>query len=222
MGDTKPIAALLFDMDGLMFDTERLILRSWQRAMVDFGYQPSEEVFLRSVGRTVAATNQILRAAYGPDFPLGSTNARTGEYVWQEVDAHGAPIKPGLLALLDFLEARGLPRAVASSSERASIERLLGSVHLQPRFAAIAAGDEVAQGKPAPDIFLLAASRLGVDAGTRAAHAAGMAALIVPDLILPSAEVAALAAAVLPDLHAVRDWLAQRLSVPAKGVSCVR
>lgn len=233
MGEQTTIAAVLFDMDGLMFDTERLILRSWQRAMVDFGYQPSEEVFLRSVGRTVAATNQILRAAYGPDFPLGSTNARTGEYVWQEVDAHGAPIKPGLLALLDFLEARGLPRAVASSSERASIERLLGSVHLQPRFAAIAAGDEVAQGKPAPDIFLLAASRLGVDpahclvledseAGTRAAHAAGMAALIVPDLILPSAEVAALAAAVLPDLHAVRDWLAQRLSVPAKGVSCVR
>ncbi len=188
---------------------------------------------MRSVGRTVEATNQILRTAYGPDFHLEATNERTGEYVWQEVDARGAPVKPGLLALLGYLEARGLPRAVASSSARASIDRLLASVDLQPRFAAIAAGDEVAQGKPAPDIFLLAASRLGVEpahclvledseAGTRAAHAAGMTALIVPDLKLPSDQVAALAAAVLPDLHAVRDWLAQRLPVSAEGVSFVR
>lgn len=221
MGEQTTIAAVLFDMDGLMFDTERLILRSWQRALADFGYEASEEVFMRSVGRTVAATNQILRAAYGPNFPLETTNNRTGDYVWQEVDANGAPLKPGLLALLDFLETRGLPKAVASSSERASIERLLRSVAIQPRFAAIAAGDEVVQGKPAPDIFLLAASRLGVDparclvledseAGACAAHAAGMTAIIVPDLKPPSDEVARLAAAVLPDLHAVRAWLVGR------------
>lgn len=217
-----PYAAVLFDMDGLMLDTERLLYAAWQRAMADFGYEASEEVFLASVGITVQDTNQLLRATYGPDFPLEATNNRTGDYVWQEVDAAGAPLKPGLLALLDFLEAHGIAKAVASSSERSAIERLLGSVDLLPRFAAIAAGDEVEHGKPAPDIFLLAASRLGVaperclvledsEAGARAACAAGMTMIIVPDLKPPCDEVARLAAAVLPDLHAVQDWLAHRL-----------
>jgi HAD superfamily hydrolase (TIGR01509 family) len=219
---TTTLAAVLFDMDGLMFDTERLLYEAWQRAMADFGYQASEEVFLASVGTTVASTNQLLRAAYGPDFPLEDTNGRTGDYIWQEVDVRGAPLKPGLLALLDFLEACGILKAVASSSERATIDRLLGSVDLLRRFAVTVAGDEVAHGKPAPDIFLLAASRLGVDPaqclvledsepGARAARSAGMAVIIVPDIKAPSDEVARLAAAVLPDLHAVQDWLARRL-----------
>lgn len=221
MNDVMAYAAVLFDMDGLMFDSERLILRAWQRAMADFGYEASEEVYLASVGRTVEATNQLLRAAYGPDFALEATNERTGEYIWQEVDAQGPPLKPGLLALLDYLEAQGIPKAVASSSERASIERLLAAAGLTGRFAAIAAGDEVAHGKPAPDIFLLAAQRLGVEPasclvledsepGAWAAHAAGMAVIIVPDLTPPSDETAQLAVAVLPDLHAVQAWLAQR------------
>ena len=221
MGQTAQSTAVLFDMDGLMFDTERLILRAWQRAMADFGYEASEEVFLASVGTTVESTNRLLRAAYGPDFPLEATNERTGDYVWQEVDEQGAPFKPGLLALLDFLEAHGIPKAVASSSERATIDRLLSAAGLTERFAATAAGDEVLQGKPAPDIFLLAARRLGVDPahclvledsepGARAARAAGMTVIIVPDIKLPSDEVGALAAAVLPDLHAVQAWLAMR------------
>ncbi len=211
-------AAVLFDMDGLMFDSERLVLRAWQRAMADFGYQASEEVFLASVGTTVESTNRLLRAAYGPDFPLEATNERTGDYVWQEVDGRGALLKPGLLALLDYLEAQAIPKAVASSSQRASIYRLLSSAGILERFGATAAGDEVTHGKPAPDIFLLAAQRLGVDPsqclvledsepGTRAAHAAGMAVIIVPDLKPPSEEAAHLAQAVLPDLHAVQDWL---------------
>ena len=204
-----------------MFDSERLILRAWQRAMADFGYQASEEVFLASVGTTVESTNRQLRAAYGPDFPLEATNDRTSEYVWQEVDARGAPFKPGLLPLLDHLEAHGIPKAVASSSQRATILRLLSSAGFLERFGAIAAGDEVVHGKPAPDIFLLAASRLGVEPaqclvledsgpGARAAHAAGMAVIIVPDLKPPSENVARLAETVLPDLHAVQAWLAQR------------
>ncbi len=222
MGGNATIAAVLFDMDGLMLDTERLLYEAWQRAMADFGYEASEEVFLASVGTTVQSTNQLLRAAYGPDFPLEDTNGRTGDYIWLEVDARGAPLKPGLLALLDFLESRAIPKAVASSSERATIDRLLGSVDLLSRFAVTVAGDEVAHGKPAPDIFLLAASRLGVEPGrclvledsepgAQAARAAGMAVIIVPDLKPPSPEVARLAAALLPDLHAVQAWLAQQL-----------
>lgn len=219
MGGNATISAVLFDMDGLMFDTERLVLRAWRRAMADFGYEASEEVYLASVGTTVESTSRLLRAAYGPDFPLEATNGRAGEYIWQEVDRQGVPLKPGLLALLDYLETEGIPKAVASSSNRAAIDRLLAAAGLAQRFAATAAGDEVAQGKPAPDIFLLAAQRLGVEPrrclvledsepGARAAHAAGMAVIIVPDLKPPSDAVARLAGAVLPDLNAVQAWLA--------------
>lgn len=222
MGGHATITAVLFDMDGLMFDTERLMLRSWQRAMADFGYDGTEEVFLRSVGRTVGATDQILRAAYGPDFPLQAANQRTGEYARQEMHLRGVPIKQGLPELLNYLEAQGLAKAVASSSQRAVVDRLVSAAGLAERFGATAAGDEVPHGKPAPDIFLLAAQRLGVEParclvledsepGARAAHAAGMAVIIVPDLKPPCDEVAQLAAAVLPDLHAVQAWLVRRL-----------
>jgi HAD superfamily hydrolase (TIGR01509 family) len=214
-------SAVLFDMDGLMFDTERLMWRAWRRALADFGYQASEEVFVASIGATVESTNQLLVAAYGPDFLLEATNRRTDEYARQEVEARGAPLKPGLLALLDYLEAREIPKAVASSSGRATIDRLLAAAGLAQRFAAIAAGDQVAQGKPAPNIFLLAAQRLGVEParclvledserGAQAARAAGMAVIIVPDIKPPAAEIAPLAAAVLPDLQAVQVWLAAR------------
>ncbi len=211
-------AAVIFDMDGLMFDSERLVLRAWTRAMADFGYQASEELFLSTVGQTMARTNQVLRATYGPDFLLDETNGRTGDYFWQEVDEQGAPLKPGLLELLDYLDSRGIARAVASSSDRRTVDRMLTAAGLLDGFAATVAGDEVAHGKPAPDIFLHAAGLLGVipeqclvledsEAGTRAASAAGMACIIVPDLKQPSSETSALATSVLPDLHTVRHWL---------------
>ena len=164
-------------------------------------------------------TNQVLREVYGPDFPLDETNERTGDFIWQEVDELGVPIKPGLLDLLDYLDSLGVIRAVASSSDRATVDRLLSAAGLRHGFAATVAGDQVQHGKPAPDIFLHAAGLLGVapgqclvledlEAGTRASAAAGMACIIVPDLKQPGTEVAALAVAVLPDLYAVRDWLA--------------
>lgn len=202
-----------------MFDTERLIWRAWRQALADFGYEASDDVFMASIGATVESTNQLLIAVYGPDFLLEATNRRTDEYAWQEVEARGAPLKPGLLALLDYLELQEIPKAVASSSGRATIDRLLAAAGLAQRFAAIAAGDQVLHGKPAPDIFLLAAQRLGVEParclvledserGAQAARAAGMVVIIVPDIKPPSADIASLAAAVLPDLHAVQAWLA--------------
>lgn len=204
-----------------MFDSERLVLRAWTRAMADFGYSSSEDVYLRTVGMTIERTNLILREAYGPDFLLEATNERTSQYIWQEVEDLGAPMKPGLLALLDFLDHNGIPRAVASSSDRRTVNRMLTTAGLLDGFTATVAGDEVQHSKPAPDIFRRAAALLGVapgrclvledsEAGTRAAAAAGIACIVVPDLKQPSPEVAALAAAVLPDLNAVRDWLAHQ------------
>ncbi|MFZ1389423.1 MAG: HAD family phosphatase, partial [Thiolinea sp.] len=160
----QPFTAVIFDMDGLMFDTERLILWAWQKAMADYGFAAPEELYLKSVGLTDEATNAILVDALGDGFPLEAVRDREREYIHGYIEEHGAPIKPGLLELLDFLDELGLLRAVGSSSRRRTVERMVSSAGLLDRFGALAGGDEVVHGKPAPDIFLLAAQRLGVPA----------------------------------------------------------
>jgi HAD superfamily hydrolase (TIGR01509 family) len=218
----QPIAAVIFDMDGLMFDTERLILWAWQKAMADCGFSAPEELYLKSVGLTDEATNAILVEALGPEFPLEAVRERERQYLRGYVEEHGAPIKPGLLELLDFLDELGLPKAIGSSSQRRTVERMVASAGLQGRFVALAGGDEVTYGKPAPDIYLLAARRLGVspagclvledsEPGVQAARAAGMTPILVPDLKPPSAEGAALARWVLPSLHEVKEILQVQL-----------
>lgn len=210
--------ALLFDMDGLMFDTERLVLTAWRQAVTEAGFPARDEVFLECVGRNAEATDQVVRAAYGPGFPLEAVNRRTNQLIWQQINREGVPLKPGLLPLLDYLEAQGIPKAVASSTERPIVEQLLQRTGLRPRFAAVVGGDEVPRSKPAPDIFLLAAQRLGAEPahclvledsepGAQAALAAGMAVVVVPDLKPPSVEVAQQVVAVLSSLDAVLTWL---------------
>ena len=128
----------------------------------------------------------------------------------------GPPLKHGLLALLDSIAEAGLPAAVASSTTRAEVDRLLASVDLSERFEVTVGGDEVACGNPAPDLFLLASERLGVapvdclvledsEAGIRAAAAAGMISVMIPDLIEPSPAVRKLANAVVSSLAEVKE-----------------
>ena len=137
---------------------------------------------------------------------------------YAHIDQHGAPTKPGLTSLLDWLEMRAMPRAVATSSGRASADRLLQSAGVRARFEIIVGGDDVANGKPAPDLFLLAADRLGVapsdcvvledsGPGIHAAHRAGMRPILVPDLQQPTDEVQALAYRVCKSLHEAQTIL---------------
>lgn len=213
-----PFAALLFDMDGLMFDTERLAHRAWSQAMAEFGQPAPFELFLRCVGTSEAGTNAILNEALGAEFDVEALRERERAIGRAIVTAEGLPLKPGLNELLDALDAWQMPRAVASSSHRAAIERNLNHVGLTGRFHTLTGGDEVAHGKPAPDVFLLAAQRLGVapehclvledsENGVRAAVAAGCTVINVPDLKPLPADAAALTTAILPDLYAVCAWL---------------
>lgn len=218
MAEPRSLNAVIFDMDGLMLDTERLIMWGWQKAMADYGFPASEELYLRSVGVTEEMTDQLLLEVLGDARVVQAVRERERSYVRGHIAEKGVPLKPGLLDLLDYLDGRGLPRAVASSAWRRTVEGYLGRLGLLPRFQAIAAGDEVANGKPAPDVFLLAAQRLGVapesclvledsEAGIQGAQAAGMAAIMVPDLISPAPETVALADAILPSLNDVQLWL---------------
>lgn len=218
MNASLRVEAVIFDMDGLMLDSEQMARTAWQRALADWGLHMPDSLYVQLIGRAALDTKQLLRDAFGPALPVEEVYARKQHFLDEEIDLHGIPLKPGLMGLLDFLDGLRMPKAVASSTHRAFVLRKLGIAGLLTRFDAIACGDEVPNGKPAPDVFLTAAARLGVtawrcivledsDAGIRGAHAAGMIPILVPDLKTPSPEIVALAHRVFPSLTEVRDYL---------------
>lgn len=218
MIDSGAIQAIIFDMDGLMLDTERLAQRAWQQAAAEWSYELPDDVFLAAVGRTAADTGKIFRTAYGADFPFEAMYERKQQLLHEIIATEGIPPKVGLYALLDQIDALGLRKAVATSTARALAELKLTNARLIARFAVIICGDEVAAGKPAPDIFLAAAHELGVspqhcmvledsEAGIQAAHAAGMIPVWIPDLKPPTPETERLAHRVLRSLEEVSAML---------------
>lgn len=212
------IKAVIFDMDGLMLDTERLSRATWQKAMQDWGYILNDDVYLTVVGRSATSTYKVFREAYGQDLPLDDIFKRRQVYHDEITSRDGIALQPGLAELLDWLDTTTWVRAVASSSRREVVLKRLGIAGLTERFATIVGGDEVAEGKPSPDIFLLAAQRLGVapeqcvvledsDAGILAAHRAGMFSLMVPDMKPPSEESLQTAGGVFKTLHEAKAIL---------------
>ena len=216
------ISAVIFDMDGLMLDTEPCYRAAWQRAAREFGYEISDELWLDFIGLTRGGGEELLLRLFGADFPLAEFRDASMRCE-NEVFIECPPLKkPGLDGLLTFLELWPMPRAVATSTDRDRATRQLSEHRLIHRFDALATGDEVAKGKPSPDLFLLAAARLAVDpvncvaledseAGVLAAHRAGMQVFIVPDLKPPSREIEALARGRFDSLTAVEAEL-RRLS----------
>jgi HAD superfamily hydrolase (TIGR01509 family) len=205
------IQAVIFDMDGLMLDSETLGRQIWSRALAERGYALADGAYLRLIGRTLRDVALILGEVFGADFPFDEVYAQRQRYYEEHIARHGIPLKPGLLELLDFLDQRGIPRAVASSTRREFALLKLSSAGVLGRFNAVACGDEVVNGKPAPDVFLEAARRLGIppqyclaledsEAGVRAAHAAGMVVVMIPDLKPPTAELERLAYRILSTL----------------------
>jgi beta-phosphoglucomutase family hydrolase len=203
--------AVIFDMDGLMLDTESLAREAWFQTMREFGYPLTDDIYLQVLGTTGARTRRIFQEAFGDDIPVEAMYARKQALLEQAIEAGQVVVKPGLLTLLDQLDAWRTPKAVGSSTANALVLKKLGAVGLAERFDVIVGGDEVANGKPAPDIFLEAARRLAVapdgcvvledsDNGVRAAHAAGMRAIMVPDLKPPANDVIPLANRVVPTL----------------------
>ncbi len=218
-GITMNISAVILDMDGLMLDTERLARIAWDRAMADWGHTIPDEVYYRLIGRTVRDVGELLREALAADLPFEEIAERKRQYIDEEIARHGIPVKPGVFELLDWIEQVGLKKATATSTFREVAMRKLTLAGLQDRFDAIVCGDDVRRGKPAPDIFLAAASRLEAPAsqcvvledsepGIEAAQAAGMTALLVPDLKPPPEPAAARAYRVFPSLFEARAFLA--------------
>jgi HAD superfamily hydrolase (TIGR01509 family) len=211
--------AVVFDMDGLMLDTERVAHRCWSAAASTIGVAFDTELLSSMIGRNSRDSRQCVLAHYGADYPVDALIQESRTQFDAIAEREGIAVKPGVHALLDWLESVRIPRVVATSTRReralAHLERCL----LMPRFHALVGGDEVAEGKPAPDIFLLAAARVDVapadcivledsEPGVRGALAAGMIPVMVPDMLAPSPDLLACMPLVLPSLFDVKTHLA--------------
>jgi len=221
----RPVAVIL-DMDGLMLDTEPLAARAWTDAAALIGVEFDHAVTALLIGRNFPDCTALIRAHHGDGYPVDALmRAWHGAYD-AIVEREGIALKPGLTDLLAWLEAASIPKAVATSTRRSRAQAKLVHTGLFERFAALVGGDEIARGKPAPDIYVEAAARLGVapqdcvaledsEPGIRAALAAGMMPIMVPDLAPPSPALLAHAPLVLASLFEVRAHLAA-LPLPAR------
>ncbi len=214
-------AAVIFDMDGLMLDSERAIIACLAEAAREAGHDLPELLWLSMVGHSEAVCRHLLDEAVGE--AQRELILQRSHVLYDAVVAAGVPHRPGIIAMLDFLDAHGIPRAVATSTRRPLALRKLEAAGLLPRFDAICTSSDVEHPKPAPDIYLLAATSLAVDparclvledspTGVRAALAAGMYPIQIPDLLEPDDGVRALGHAILPSLDDARRLLEQRLA----------
>ncbi|MGJ5022581.1 HAD family hydrolase [Bradyrhizobium oligotrophicum] len=221
------VEAVLLDMDGTLLDTEKVYLEAAIAALNALGYSDGVvELCHAMIGIPGPDNEQTLRDHFGDDFPLLEVNRLFAAKTIEILQA-GMPLKPGVIALLDAIDAVGLPKAVVTSSSRRTAAEHLGLAGIDHRFDAVLTRDDVTRAKPHPDLYLLAAERLRTRApacvaiedsnpGVASAHAAGAITLMVPDIVAPNDHSRANAAAVLPDLDAAIALLARRSVLPAR------
>ena len=217
----RPVKAVVFDMDGLLVDTEQVVFEAMKAAARGSGLELPFELFKRLVGLPGGASDLIVTEHFGPDFDLMAWRAGVKHH-FTDIAAAGIALKAGVVELLDVLDARVLPRAIATSSTREAVDHSLGQHGLVERFHAIVSRELQTRHKPHPEPYLKAAEALGIDPadclaledshnGVRAAAAAGMMTVMVPDLLDATEEMHGLCVRIARDLHEVRELLeAQR------------
>lgn len=210
--DNTRITGAVFDMDGLMIDTEKLYLRYWKQAAADFGYDMQDEhvYAIRSLARKYSIPK--LKSFFGQDFPTEDVRARRTELINAHIRDNGIELKKGLFELLDWLKTHGVKLAVATATPRERAEMYLKKINAMDYFDAVICGDMITNGKPDPDIYLTAARELGLPPeqcaafedspnGIKAAHSAGCHAVMIPDMTPPDEEITPLLDAVYDDLE---------------------
>lgn len=218
--------AVLFDMDGLMLDSERVITDCHARAAATLGHELPDGYWLQMVGAGDAVCRRLLVERLG-EAAAEALLEQSDAYYDAQVEA-GIPHRPGIIALLEWLRGRGVPRAVATSTRNPLASHKLRQAGLAGYFEVVCTASDVAQAKPAPDVYLLAARRLGVEParclvledsppGVRAALAAGMTPIQVPDLLAPDAELRALGHRIAPSLEVVLPLLQAALDTAPAG-----
>ncbi|GAB2685195.1 HAD family hydrolase [Nocardia thraciensis] len=212
MSADRPVRAVVFDMDGLLLDSERLAIESLISSGEQLGHDLPLEFCRGMIGQPADRCRELAVAAYGPGFPVDDFFATHEATLSRFVDDGRLTVKPGVAEMLDELDSQTIPRAIATSSGRERTDHHLRVAGIAGRFDAVVTRQDVTRGKPHPEPYLTAVAALGADPehvlaledspnGLRAAHAAGLRCLLIPDLVAPTPETRKLAHRVFPDLH---------------------
>lgn len=211
------IEGAIFDMDGLMFDTEPIWTRTWEPVLATIGVAYPHGLADAVRGTSGKSMDAVINR-FLPDVDASYVREKAYEHVHEELEK-GVPKKPGLDALLAYLAEQGIPMAVASSSSLEAIRKNLANGNVSSYFDKLFTGVGMAHPKPEPDIFLNTAEAMGVDpahtlvfedslSGVRAGTAGGFITVMVPDMVAPDDFAREHAAAICADLFEVRDLLA--------------
>ncbi|CAM4165590.1 HAD family hydrolase [Vibrio agarivorans] len=215
--------AAIFDMDGLLLDTEQVCMRIFEQACHAVGAPFLKETYLSIIGCNAQRINQILTEGYAPYIDYQKIHVEWRERYNAVVLHQAIPVRSGVIEMLEWLQEHNIPCAVATSTQKDVAEVKLKLAGLDGYFANITTGCEVTHSKPAPEIYQLAAQRLNISAndciafedsnnGVKAAVAAGMATFQIPDLVEPSQEVIKLGHAILPTMGDVLSHLQTKVA----------
>ena len=213
----RPIRGVLFDMDGLVVDTEKLYSRFWREACAHFGFTMSYEQSIAMRALNAQLAEATLKRFFGPEIEYLPTRNKRIELMEAYIEENGVELKPGVVELLDYLQAQGIPAAITSASPIPRIQNYLSRHGLEVRFAALCSGRDVPRGKPEPDIYLHGAAALGLKAeecmaledapaGILSAYRAGCLPVMIPDQDQPGEKT-------LPLLYAKADSLADVIAL---------
>ena len=207
---------IIFDMDGLMIDSERIINRAVVRAGREMGLEGIEEVSLRTIGTSSLRTREIYNSVYGK-FDFDRLMDLKHRYIDEIIGDSGFPPKEGIREMLEYVTEKGYITAVGSSTREWAVREFLGKIDVLKYFDILVCGDMGLRSKPFPDIFLACAEKMGVcpdrcfvledsPNGIRAAHAAGMKPVMIPDMIAPDKDI-------IPMLYALKSSLTEAMEL---------
>lgn len=212
------VKAVIFDMDGVLFDTEKLCMDSWVAVAGEAGIPEMETFFPSCIGRNLTDTRALFQQFYGDTYDFERFRRQASKWFHDYVEKNGIPVKKGVREILGFLRQGGYLIGLASSTALPSVEDCLQRAEIRQYFQSLTTGDMVEHSKPQPDIYLMACRSLEVSPqeamaiedspnGIRAAHSAGMIPVMVPDLIMPDQEMYDKSALICKDLLEVMRFL---------------
>ncbi|TCK92717.1 HAD superfamily hydrolase (TIGR01509 family) [Natranaerovirga hydrolytica] len=210
------IKAVIFDMDGLMFGTEKLALEGWLKASRQLNYPITEETVEMIRGKNENDSKKIFNTLFGKTVNYDKAKTIKDKYILDTVETYGVPIKKGLLELIKYLKEKNIKMAVATSTAEEKAKKLLELAQINNYFECCTFGDRVRKGKPNPEIYIKTMTQLKVlpnecvlledsPNGVIGGHSAGIKVFLVPDLSAPTQEIKEMASYICSDLLKAKE-----------------
>lgn len=212
--ETDHFEAFIFDMDGLLFDTEKLCWICFKEICAEYGYDPDFEIYRKCIGRSAVEGNKLLEEGFRDHIPYGEVNLKWNDLYRSRLNNKDIPLKEGVLSFLENLEKKNIRMAVATSTETKLAIKKLENGSILRYFKTVTGGDSVKNSKPEPEIYIKAAGSIGCDPakciafedsenGVRSACSAGMTVIQIPDLIEPSEEIIKLGHTIVQSFNSI-------------------